>query len=114
MTLPLPGNNGWGEPGVSTLSGSITKAMSTNARVQVWESLNRSSGAESPSQRHRIEALRQRGYRGTTIRRHRAFQTVPLNVGRIIVSGILAAALTVAWLLVRPTIGRLWGLILQT
>lgn len=88
--------------------------MSTNARVQVLGSLNRSSVAESPSQRHRIEALRQRGYRGTTIPRHRAFQTVPLNVGRIIVSGILAAVLTVAWLLIRPTIGRLWVLILQT
>jgi hypothetical protein len=77
-------------------------------------SLNRSSVYDNPLVRQRVAELRSRGYRGTTIMRHRAFQTAPLNLGRIIASGILAGVFTVAWLLIRPAVGRLWAFILQT
>lgn len=64
--------------------------------------------------RRRAAVLRYRGYRGITILGHRAFRTLPLKPWNLLHSAILAVVLTLAWVAVSPSVGRLWGAILES
>lgn len=49
-----------------------------------------------------------------TIVRHRAFRTLPMGPMTIVRSILLAALLTVLWLVVRPAVGQLWASMFAT
>ena len=57
----------------------------------------------------RIEAIRNRGWRGDLIRPHRAFVRLRLGPRRIVESVLLAALGTGAWIALLPAVGRLWA-----
>jgi hypothetical protein len=56
-----------------------------------------------------IEALRHRGWRGGVITPHRAFAYLPLKLGELAASFVLAASLSLGWLAVLGPVGRFWG-----
>ena len=57
----------------------------------------------------RLETLRHTGWKGGYIAPHRAFARFRVNTKDIVAAGLLAIALTWAWILVLPSVTGLWA-----